>query len=214
MRTKAVIFDLDETLIPSSAVYAAALKAVGLSSKNPRYSRARELVKRRLGSGHPSSHNRLLYFKAMLEAAGKGSAKNILRLMDRYEAALERIVAREWKESGLATLLLDLSKRHRLGLLSNENTRTQLIKLRVIDPTGRLFSAVVLSEDLGVEKPDPKIFREIFRRLDVKPRECVMVGDDLDADIRPMRKWGAGVFHVRTISDLRRLKEFIRERDR
>jgi putative hydrolase of the HAD superfamily len=44
--------------------------------------------------------------------------------------------------------------------------------------------AMVLSEEVGVRKPDPEIFRIACRRLGVEPREAMYVGDNLETDIR------------------------------
>lgn len=42
---------------------------------------------------------------------------------------------------------------------------------------------MVLSEEVGARKPDPKIFLECCRRLDVAPSEAMHVGDSLEADV-------------------------------
>ena len=39
------------------------------------------------------------------------------------------------------------------------------------------FDAVMLSYEQGVCKPDPEIFRRITEKLNVKPQECLYVGD-------------------------------------
>jgi HAD superfamily hydrolase (TIGR01509 family) len=46
----------------------------------------------------------------------------------------------------------------------------------------RFFDAVTLSFELGVQKPDPAMFQEALRALDVRPEEALMVGDSPDAD--------------------------------
>jgi HAD superfamily hydrolase (TIGR01662 family) len=46
------------------------------------------------------------------------------------------------------------------------------------------LSAMAVSADLGVRKPNPDIFLHALRRLGVSPHEAVMVGDSLHADIR------------------------------
>ncbi|MFJ9594409.1 HAD family hydrolase [Streptomyces virginiae] len=45
-----------------------------------------------------------------------------------------------------------------------------------------LVDAYVLSYELGVQKPDPLIFRTACERLGVPPAEVLMVGDDRTAD--------------------------------
>jgi len=44
-------------------------------------------------------------------------------------------------------------------------------------PFAPLFDAAVFSCDLGVRKPNPKIYLEACRRLNVEPAECYFVGD-------------------------------------
>lgn len=41
----------------------------------------------------------------------------------------------------------------------------------------KLFDAVVLSGDVGMVKPNPAIFRLMAERLNVEPRECIMIDD-------------------------------------
>ena len=41
----------------------------------------------------------------------------------------------------------------------------------------RLFDAIVASADIGIEKPDSRIFHEAARRLNVRPDRIVHVGD-------------------------------------
>lgn len=52
------------------------------------------------------------------------------------------------------------------------------------------LDAVVISAEVGVEKPDPRIFEEALRRLGVRPDEAVHVGNDPEADGRGARLAG------------------------
>ena len=46
-----------------------------------------------------------------------------------------------------------------------------------------LFETVVVSCDVGYMKPHRRIYEVTFERLGVEPAECLMVGDDLRADV-------------------------------
>ena len=46
-----------------------------------------------------------------------------------------------------------------------------------------LFDAIVLSGEVGVHKPDRRVFDLAVRRLGVANEECIFVGDNPDADI-------------------------------
>ena len=46
-----------------------------------------------------------------------------------------------------------------------------------------LFSSFAISEELGTEKPDSKMFEHVLNDLDVKPENAVMCGNNLTKDI-------------------------------
>jgi putative hydrolase of the HAD superfamily len=52
------------------------------------------------------------------------------------------------------------------------------------------FGIVLVSGEFGVRKPDPKIFQTAYERLQVQPEDCLMVGDNLTADIEGARNVG------------------------
>jgi putative hydrolase of the HAD superfamily len=68
-----------------------------------------------------------------------------------------------------------------------------------------LFHGVVISGDVGVRKPDPRIYELGAEAVDLPPSACVFV-DDLPGNLKPARELGmATVRHVRaeqTISEL------------
>jgi putative hydrolase of the HAD superfamily len=78
---------------------------------------------------------------------------------------------------------------HRLGILSNGNVEQQQAKLR---QTGiaHLFSIVLISEQAGVAKPDPRIFLAACRQAQCPPHEAVHVGDSFELDASPSRTVG------------------------
>jgi putative hydrolase of the HAD superfamily len=70
----------------------------------------------------------------------------------------------------------------RLALVTNGDSETQRAKARRFD-LERRFDAVVVEGELGVGKPDARVFREALRLLAAAPGEAVMVGDNLVWDI-------------------------------
>ena len=71
-----------------------------------------------------------------------------------------------------------------MGLVSNvsllpELMREDLDRLGI----GALLEATVFSSEIGVRKPDPRIFQEGLRRLEAEPASTVFVGDRLYDDI-------------------------------
>jgi epoxide hydrolase-like predicted phosphatase len=60
---------------------------------------------------------------------------------------------------------------------------------------GRMFDAVIRSDEVGLRKPEPDIYRLAAARLDLRPEDCVFV-DDLLANVEGARAVGmAGVLH-------------------
>jgi len=189
-RFDVILFDLDDTLYDAERAYRLPMKSIGLSMKSAAYAAARARVKGRLESRHPSARNRLLYFKEMLASSGRYSPERALALMGRYEAALFRQVRSQWIRLKRSKLLQKLSRRYRLAVLSNENLRTQLIKMKAIDPKSRFFKLLITSEEVGAEKPSPRMFKETLRLLKVSPKRCLMVGNDFSSDLRPALSLG------------------------
>jgi putative hydrolase of the HAD superfamily len=48
----------------------------------------------------------------------------------------------------------------------------------------------VTSIDVGAEKPNPRIFEAVLRRLGVKPDQALMIGNDLVQDIEGAKAIG------------------------
>lgn len=52
------------------------------------------------------------------------------------------------------------------------------------------FTHLFTHRELGAAKPDVRFFTEAARRAGASPEECVMVGNDLERDIRGARRAG------------------------
>jgi len=70
-----------------------------------------------------------------------------------------------------------------LEIISNGESYQQRKKLIVTGLIDR-FSTITISEELGLSKPDPKIFIEACRAAKVNPSDCWHIGDDLTADAK------------------------------
>ena len=66
--------------------------------------------------------------------------------------------------------------RYKIGLLSNIG-RGWLDDFLPIMNSMNLFDAVILSSDIGIIKPDPKIFELMAEKLGVNTDECIMIDD-------------------------------------
>lgn len=85
--------------------------------------------------------------------------------------------------SGARNLLLDMRSRSiRLGIISNTSGQN-LARLRPalprdFDPTWFSPELVVLSGEVGIEKPDPAIFEVAIDRAGVSAPSCLFCGED------------------------------------
>jgi FMN hydrolase / 5-amino-6-(5-phospho-D-ribitylamino)uracil phosphatase len=78
-----------------------------------------------------------------------------------------------------------IAGRYVLGLVSNGNTYPERCGLQT------RFEFVVFSEEIGVEKPDPAIFRVACVKAGCSPTELMHVGDSLTSDVHGAKLVGA-----------------------
>jgi putative hydrolase of the HAD superfamily len=126
-------------------------------------------------------------FRRLFEGAGVVAAP---ALVEAAAAAYRDTYQTSWREVRGATALLQaLRGRARVGIVSNNLTREQHEKLRFCGFDAHL-DAVVISEEAGVSKPDPAIFRIALERIGAAADETVMIGDAWRTDIAGARAAG------------------------
>ncbi len=82
-----------------------------------------------------------------------------------------------------------LRPRYRLYVLSNGFTELQARKMQSAG-IDHYFDGVVLSEDIGVNKPDPAIFEYALCVAGVSKAETLMIGDNFEVDIEGAQQVG------------------------
>ncbi|MBC8464276.1 MAG: noncanonical pyrimidine nucleotidase, YjjG family [Bacteroidetes bacterium] len=75
-----------------------------------------------------------------------------------------------------------LYKKYRLHIITNGFEEVQYIKLEQSKML-HYFEQVITSEQVGVKKPHPDVFKHAMLKAFCKPEESVMIGDDLPVDI-------------------------------
>jgi putative hydrolase of the HAD superfamily len=83
---------------------------------------------------------------------------------------------------GADEALAALGERYRLAIVTNGIPDVQRTKLDCTGLAAR-FEAVIISGELGVGKPDPRIYDETLRQLGLSADACVMVGDNFRRDV-------------------------------
>jgi putative hydrolase of the HAD superfamily len=195
---KVLLFDLDDTLVPSSRSYDQALKFAGISPDDERFLEARADVKRRLPKGYPAARSRRLYFKRFLELGDDYTPKRHLELASTYENEVARILSEAWSSLNRPALFEKLRKNADvIGIVSNETANMQSLKLAGMDPNWKYFDFIVTSEEVGVEKPDSRMFSRALELAAAKAADCTFIGDSYEMDIVPTTALG-----MRTIQTL------------
>ena len=91
-----------------------------------------------------------------------------------------------WKYAVLKPETLDVLKalkgKYKLAVLSNGQSKSQHDKISHCEMDD-YFEEIVVSGDIGINKPNKEIFEIMAERLDCKPEECVFVGDVFASDI-------------------------------
>lgn len=109
--------------------------------------------------------------------------------------ALEKVAARYWNyppgalHPDVRPCLEALTARgFRLGIIANQPSQVRSAMVR--DGLVGFFEVWGVSDDLGLQKPDPKLFTHALQTAGVEPGRAVMVGDRLDYDVRPAARAG------------------------
>ena len=85
--------------------------------------------------------------------------------------------------AGARELLDCVNGRYQLALITNGLADVQYSRLEISNLT-RYFSPIIVSDEIGVAKPDPGIFDEAFRQMGQPNKEDVLIiGDSLTSDI-------------------------------
>lgn len=77
---------------------------------------------------------------------------------------------------------------YRLGIVANQPSAVREALER--DGLAHAFEVWVVSEDVGLEKPDPRLFARALELAGAGPGRAAMVGDRLDYDVRPAKAVG------------------------
>lgn len=111
---------------------------------------------------------------AIVEAAGFESRPELIDSLVAMERRFTETGVELWEDS--LPVVFELRQRGvRTALVSNcsHSTRGIVDRLGLVDA----FDEVILSFEVGLRKPDPAIYREALRRVDVQPDRAVFVDD-------------------------------------
>jgi len=160
------------------------------------YARALHTALRALGGRFTDEEFDRVYRRARAEQAGSFRARLATSFLGPTAdmAALEAEASRHWAyppealHDDVRPCLDALAGRYRLGVIANQPSAVRGALRR--DGLEGYFDVWGVSDDVGLEKPDPAFFLQVLRQAEVEPSKTAMVGDRLDYDVRPARAAG------------------------
>jgi len=97
---------------------------------------------------------------------------------EEIERAIPLIPSKYEKFRELWELLPEIKKKYKIGVINNGNSIALKFWKEKFDFS--IFDIFINSAEEGVKKPDPKIFLLAYKRLRVKPEECLFMDDSLE----------------------------------
>lgn len=196
---KAVLFDMDDTLFDHRHSCRSGLLAI-----QQRYSCYQQISIDELEQAHVALleevHLQVLRGAISLEQA---RTVRMERLFAQFGAQASRARAQEaasiYREvyqasrqivPGTIALLKALRPRVKIGIVSNNLLAEQQEKLRHLELEAHI-DALIVSEEVGISKPEARIFQVALERLQCSAEEAVMIGDAWHNDIIGAR--GVGI---------------------
>lgn len=204
---KAVIFDLDNTLCNTTDVIKDALRSTFIRhlmhfpGKN-----IDDLVSINIQTFESliadpdiplSSATILVWFAVFEKVKMKPSLKIILRIIEHVCKEVNTRI--QLIDGALEVISYLKSKDLKIGVLSNGifmDQASKLIKLKV----DNFVDYLVTSDMCATDKPDPKIFKYLLNKMSVSPKQTLIIGDDILADIKGAQDVGIKTIYLKNNS--------------
>lgn len=115
-------------------------------------------------------------------------AKNVNISVRKLQEVIFKAYENNFKRNdGLFDFAWKLKKKHKIAILSDQWHASKKVLIKNED--AKRFDAVVISCDVGMRKPNPKIYKLVLKRLGLKPEETVFI-DNRDWNTEPAEKLG------------------------
>lgn len=195
MKIKHILFDIDDTLLPTTEFAERARKnaiiamiRMGLNEKPEKLYKLLLKIINEKGSNY-SHHFDELCKKLKIK---KHKSKYVAAAVMAYHSTKHSILP----YPSVPRILLYLRDKYKLYIASDGNSVKQwdkLIRLGI----ALYFEDIFISEDIKVRK-STKFFEKLLLKLKAKPQECLMVGDRIDSDVLYPKKLGIKTIRLKS----------------
>lgn len=189
---KAIIFDLDQTLIDRSETV-----RKFLSAQYDRFSRELNCeqeafvatVMRNQKNGYA---DKLVAYEQSMQELGESVEAQTLFVDFKASYGIDGVLF-----PGVKEMLAQVSVRFDLAMITNGRSKVQNAK---IDSEGirEFFKVIKISEEEGIKKPNEEIYRRCLADLGLTAANCIFVGDHPQSDVIAPKKLGMKAVWVKS----------------
>lgn len=188
---KAILFDLDDTLLDGRKAQNNAIKEFSELFPELKKIETAELTEdwREITFKYYDSYqkgiitfeeSRIRRMRELFAIVGIHISKKDAK--ERFEI-YKKLYEKNWTAFDDAIEVLEvLRKKYNLGLVTNGDSKQQREKIEKIG-VAKYFDQVTISDEVGFAKPDNRIFEITCNKLQVRPEECIMIGDKFKVDV-------------------------------
>jgi putative hydrolase of the HAD superfamily len=208
MTIKAVLFDLDQTLIDllkmkREACRAAINAMINSGLKINKRTAFKKLMSTYFKVGLDSN----IAFKVFLEEQTGKVDKKILQVGIKAYLKTKPNFLKPYPYV-LETLKMLKSQNIKLGIVTDAPREKGMQRLGAMNIT-KFFDIIITFDDTGYKKQNEVPFKLAMKKLKLKPREILFVGDSFKRDINPAKKLGMKTLLVKRYQHLKRIERLI-----
>ncbi len=196
MLIKAVFFDLDGTLYDRRRAqrelvrmivfeFADLFRGLDEETVTRAFLDSEELAFQEFNAGASIEATRIDRSRRFLQTLG---------LPEKYSEAITGTYLRHYPAvnipiDGACRVVVEVARKFQIGVISNGSPDVQRHKLKGL-ALADMLGCIIVSDEVGVRKPDAAIFLRAAGCLGRRPSECLHVGDSYDTDVVGARNAG------------------------
>jgi uncharacterized cofD-like protein/HAD superfamily hydrolase (TIGR01509 family) len=197
---RAILFDADNTLYNTKEIAKKAdLQAITLLykeinkkniDKNIIYNNWKKIINQIKESKSPQKRTRKYSYKKLTEIYTPFiNQKNLSEKM--YDLFLKKLI-KEIKLMPNLEKVLELRTIYKMAVFSEDSYETTIAKLKKTK-IEKKFDLIITSDKIGKMKPSIDYYKTVFKKFDISPNECVIIGDNYEKDLKIAKELGGTV---------------------